>query len=131
MKHRNDRLEDQLRRELALILQREVKDPRVSLATVARINLTNDLSYAEVFVSVLGEEEQREECIRALIKARGFIRSTLAKRIRLRKTPELRFALDRGAEHSQNISDLIDRLDIPKESEPVNKASEGNEENER
>lgn len=110
MRSRGARVEDLLRSELARILQRELKDPRVGLATVSYLNLSADLSHAEVGVSVLGDEEGRAASVEALARARGFIRSQLARSVRLRRVPELVFKLDRGAEHSQRISDILERL---------------------
>jgi ribosome-binding factor A len=99
-----------LRHELANILQFEMRDPRVRLATVLHLRVSRDLSHAEVGVSVLGDETEREACVEVLERAKGFIRSTLARRVRLRTTPELNFKLDRGAEHSQRISELLEDL---------------------
>ena len=111
MKQRIGRLEDLLSHELSNIIRSEVRDPRVGLATVASITVSRDLSHAKVAISVLGDdEEQREESVAVLERAKGFIRSTLARRVRLRTVPALHFVLDRGAEHSQRISDLLETL---------------------
>lgn len=112
MSQRTDRLDDLLRGEIAAIILREVRDPRVRLTTVSGVTVSRDLSHAEVRVSVLGEDAQRAESLEALVHARGFIRSLLARRVRLRTVPELRFTLDRGAEHSQNISRILEALDV-------------------
>ena len=111
MSQRLDRLSDLVRAELAALMQREMRDPRVALATVTRVDLSRDLGHAVVHVSALGNEEQRASAIAALVHARGFLRRELAHRLSsLRTTPELKFVLDRGAEHSQRISDLLDEL---------------------
>jgi ribosome-binding factor A len=107
---RTDRVGDLLRAELAQLLLREVHDPRVKLASVSGIDVTPDLRRAVVKISVLGDEAQRQETIEGLRHARGFLRTELAHRLRLRTTPELVFELDRGAEHSQQISDLLESL---------------------
>lgn len=116
MSLRMERLEDLLARELAAIFQREVKDPRVRLTTVSSISVSRDLSHATVRVSVLGNEDERKRCVQALEHARGFIRRTLARRVRLRTVPELEFQLDRGAEHSQRISEILESLHADSES---------------
>ncbi len=108
--HRVDRVADQVRAELAELLQREVKDPRVRLASVARVELSADLSHARVFLSILGAEEQRQECLQALQHGAGFLRRRLGERMRLRTVPHLHLELDRGAEAGQRISDLLDEL---------------------
>ncbi len=111
MKGRNARVEDLLKTELARILQHEVRDPRLGLATVATVRVSADLAHAEVGVSVLGSDEERLASVEMLKKARGFVRSRLAASVRLRRVPELVFTLDRGAEHSQKISDILETLD--------------------
>ncbi|MEM7587690.1 MAG: 30S ribosome-binding factor RbfA [Acidobacteriota bacterium] len=116
MSQRTDRVADLLRAELAMILQREMKDPRVSLTTVSGVTVTRDLSHAEVRISVLGEPSERQQCLDALVRAKGYIRSLLARRVRLRTVPELAFKLDRGAEHSQRISEILEGLDVDDDS---------------
>ena len=102
-----------LRAELSSLLRFELKDPRVALASISHVEVSRDLSHARVAVSVLGSDEDREAAVEALVGAGGFLRSQLGRRLRLRAAPELAFHLDRGAEHSQHISDLLDGLDIP------------------
>ncbi len=110
MSRRTDRVSDLLRAELSDLLLREVHDPRVKLASVTEIAVTPDLRRAVVKVSVLGNDQQRQETIEGLRHARGFLRTELARRLRLRSTPELVFELDRGAELSQQMSDLLESL---------------------
>ena len=110
MSRRTDRVGDLLRAELADLLAREVNDPRARGAVVTAVDPAPDLKSAQVQVSVLGTDEQRADAIAALQGAAGFLRSRLARKVRLRNVPELRFHLDRGAEHSQRISDLLESL---------------------
>ena len=111
MRGRGARVEDLIKQELARILQRDMKDPRVGLATISHLEVSADLAHAQVKVSVLGDDDDvRQESVRTLQQARGFIRSQLARNVRLRRVPELLFELDRGAEHSQKISDLLESL---------------------
>jgi ribosome-binding factor A len=107
---RTDRVSDVLRAELSDLLLREVHDPRVKLASVTAVEVTSDLRRAVVRISALGDDAQRQETIEGLRHAKGFLRTELAHRLRLRATPELVFELDRGAEHSQRISDLLEGL---------------------
>ncbi len=108
---RTERVGDMLRAEINTLLLREVRDPRVKLATVARVEVSGDLRHARVAVSALGTEEEREACVAALVKARGFLRSKLASRLkRLRSTPELSFELDRAADHNLRISEILDEF---------------------
>ena len=110
MSRRTDRVSDVLRAELSDLLLREVHDPRVKLASITEVDVTTDLRRAIVKVSVLGDDQQRQEAIEGLRHARGFLRTELSHRLRTRATPELVFELDRGAEHSQKISDLLESL---------------------
>lgn len=113
--HRSERVGDQIRAELADLLLREVKDPRVRLASISSVEVSGDLSHAKVLVSVLGADENRAQAVEALEHARGFLRSQLARRLKLRIVPELHFKLDRGAEYSRQISDLLDSLEDDRE----------------
>lgn len=107
---RSDRVADLVRNELSDLILREVKDPRIRLVSVTQVQITSDFRRAQVLISALGEESERLGAIEALRHARGFLRTELARRLRLRNTPELVFELDRGAEHSQKISDLLESL---------------------
>lgn len=110
MSRRTDRVNDVLRQELSELILRDVKDPRIRLVSVTEVQVTSDLRRAIVRISALGEEEERLGAVEALRHARGYLRTELAHRLRLRVTPELVFELDRGAEHSQKISDLLESL---------------------
>ena len=112
MTRRTDRVAELLRTELNDLILHRVKDPRVKLATVTEVEVTGDLSRARVRISVLGEEADRESAMEGLHHAAGFLRTQLSRRLRLRTTPELVLVLDRGAEHSQRISDLLEELDV-------------------
>lgn len=117
MSERTDRVADMMRAELAGILLREMKDPRVKLATISEVRVTRDLAHAKVFVSVLGSDDERDECIATLKRAAGFLRSALAKHTRLRTTPELHFELDRGPEYSQRIEQILESLNHEPDSD--------------
>ncbi len=112
MSQRTEKVGDLLRSELSSIIQREMRDPRVRLSTVSGVTVSRDLSHAEVRISVLGQDEDRTESLAAFDRAKGFLRSKLARRVRLRVVPELTFKPDRGAEHSQRISEILEKLDV-------------------
>ncbi len=116
MSRRSDRVADEVRKELSQLILRDVKDPRIKLVSVTEVQITSDLRRAAVRISALGEEQERLAAVEALRHARGFLRTELARRLRLRVTPELVFELDRGAEHSQKISDLLESLNGRDES---------------
>ena len=107
--NRTDRIADQIQRELSRLLQFEMKDPRVNLATVQDVTVSRDLSYAEVYFTLLGKgEEEGVEAEKVLEKASGFLRSSLAKSLNTRTTPKLRFHYDMTPENAAQISRLID-----------------------
>ncbi|MGY4689864.1 30S ribosome-binding factor RbfA [Salibacterium sp. K-3] len=107
---RADRVGEQIKKEMADILAREVKDPRVQFVTVTGVDVTGDLQQASVFVTVLGNEEDQEDTIKALQKARGFIRSEIGSRIHLRKTPDISFHFDESIDYGNRIERLLKEL---------------------
>ncbi len=109
MSRRTDRIADLVRAELSALLLDGLRDPRVRLATVSHVEITADLRWARVRVSVLGSDAEREDCVEALQHARGFLRKRLAGSLQLRLTPELTFELDRGAEHAERIASLLEQ----------------------
>lgn len=104
------RVGEQIKKELSQILQSEMKDPRIGFITVTGVDVTNDLSQAKVYLSVLGSDEQKEETLKALAKGQGFIRSELGRRIRLRYTPELIFKFDTSIEYGSHIEKLLQQI---------------------
>ncbi|MBW6393147.1 30S ribosome-binding factor RbfA [Billgrantia antri] len=107
---RTDRVGDQLQKELAVLIQREVKDPRLGMVTVSGVTVSRDLGYADVYVTLLGEDspERIKENLKVLKQAAGFLRSQIARRIKLRHVPELRFHYDESVVRGQRLSSLID-----------------------
>ncbi|MGQ4878200.1 30S ribosome-binding factor RbfA [Billgrantia sp. LNSP4103-1] len=107
---RTDRVGDQLQKELAMLIQREVKDPRLGMVTVSGVTVSRDLGYADVYVTLLGEDspERIKENLKVLKQAAGFLRSQIARRIKLRHVPELRFHYDESVVRGQRLSSLID-----------------------
>lgn len=108
---RMTRINDEIQKELANIIRSEIKDPRVgSMTSVIRVETTSDLKYCKVFVSVLGNEDEKVNVMKGLKNAGGFMRHLLAERINLRNTPELVFKLDDSVEYSVRMSKLIDEI---------------------
>lgn len=116
-KIRVGRVAEQIKKELSLLLQNELKDPRIGFTTVTGVQLTNDLSQATIFVSVLGEDEQKEASLKALQQANGYIRSEIGQKIRLRHTPELIFKIDQSVEYGNRIESILKTLNDKDESE--------------
>lgn len=108
---RTDRVADQLQQELAVLIQREIKDPRLGMVTVSGVNVSRDLGYADVYVTLLGDDdaERIKENLAVLKRAAGFLRSQIAQRIKLRHVPELRFHYDESVARGHKLSSLIDQ----------------------
>ena len=125
MKARMIRINDEVQRELANIIRTEVKDPRIgALTSVIRVETTTDLKYCKVFVSVLGNDEEKESVMKGLKNAKGFIRHLLAERVNLRNTPELIFKMDDSVEYAVRMSQLIDQISQKDEANEAGEADE-------
>ena len=107
-KHRLDRISEEVKRVVSDIIRNELNDPRIaSLTSVVAAEVTPDLRYAKVFVSVLGTDEEKQATLKGLSSAAGFIRRELGKNIELRYSPEVVFELDRSIEHGAYINKLL------------------------
>jgi len=107
---RQERLAEQIRDEVAQMLVRELKDPRLGFTTVTRVELSSGLQHARVLISVLGDVAAQQATLEGLASASGYIRHEIAQRLRLRRAPEVIFFLDPGAEASQKIEELLHKL---------------------
>jgi ribosome-binding factor A len=107
---RQEKLAEELRKEISNIIQKEVKDPRLGFVTITKVEITQDLRYAKIFFSVLGEDKEYKKTRLALDSALGFIRSLIAKRVKLRFAPEIVFKEDRSSEYSIKIQKLLDEI---------------------
>ncbi|MBE3569321.1 MAG: 30S ribosome-binding factor RbfA [Bacillales bacterium] len=110
MNLRANRVAEQMKKELSDIIGRKIKDPRIGFVTVTDVQLTGDLQQAKVFISVLGDEKQKKDTLKALAKAKGFIRSEIGQRIRLRKTPDLFFEFDESIDYGNRIETLLKEI---------------------
>lgn len=110
MSLRPNRVGEQMKKELSDIIGRKIKDPRIGFVTVTDVQVTGDLQQAKVFISVLGDEEQRQNTLKGLAKAKGFIRSEIGQRIRLRKTPEILFEFDESIDYGNRIETILHEI---------------------
>ncbi|MGQ7742707.1 30S ribosome-binding factor RbfA [Pectobacterium brasiliense] len=106
---RTQRVAQEMQKEIAIIIQREVKDPRIGMATVSGVEVSRDLAYAKVFVTFLNdnEPEQVQTAIKALQDASGFIRTLVGKAMRLRVVPALTFSYDNSLVEGMRMSNLV------------------------
>lgn len=107
---RATRVGEQMKKELGDIIGRKLKDPRVGFVTVTDVEVTGDLQQAKVYITVLGDDEQKQNTLKGLAKAKGFIRSEIGKRIRLRKTPEILFEFDESIDYGNRIESLLKEI---------------------
>ncbi|WP_019412823.1 30S ribosome-binding factor RbfA [Paenisporosarcina sp. TG20] len=117
MANRSNRVAEQMKKELGEIIARRLKDPRIGFVTVTDVEVTGDLQQATVFITVLGDDKERQETLKALAKAKGFIRTEIGQRIRLRKTPELMFEFDVSADYGNKIDTLLRQIKNTEEVE--------------
>ena len=104
---RTDRVESVVKRELALLIDNEIKDPRIGRVTISAVKVSKDLSYARVYVTML-DNSQQQQVLKILNGASKFLRSRLAERLSLRVTPQLRFIYDEVLARSDSLLEKID-----------------------
>ncbi len=107
---RTDRINEEIKKELSSII-RELKDPRIPMMTsVVNVSVTNDLRYAKAYISVMGTDEEKQDAIKGLKAAAGFIRREVGSRIKLRAVPEFTFELDNTIEYGAHINKLLNDI---------------------
>ena len=112
MEHkRSDRVADLILKELAEVLLRRVKDPRLDDITLTDVKVSPDLRHAKVYYSLLGDEEAKAAAIVGLESARGFVKRELGKRLHLRRMPDIEFHFDGSLEYGSHIDQLLDDLE--------------------
>ncbi|HRZ86899.1 MAG TPA: 30S ribosome-binding factor RbfA [bacterium] len=116
-----------MKRELSLIIQQEVKDPRVGFVTVTGVEVSSDLRHAKVHCSVMGTDAQRRESINGLNSAKGYIQVELGSRIKLKFMPELHFKLDTSLDHSMHIQDVLNKIHAERAERGEDAADAGGE----
>lgn len=111
MKVRPNRIGEEIKRELVLLIRNGIRDPRVdTLISITDVEVTGDLSYATIYVSRFGSEQQRQDALEGMKAAAGFIRSELSKRLKLRTVPELIFKLDDSLEYGARIETILHQI---------------------
>lgn len=106
-KTRTNRIGEEIKKELSILLQRGLKDPRIGFVTVTGVEVTTDLQLAKVYISVFGSPEQKEASLQGLQKAKGFLRTEVGKRIKLRHVPDLQFKMDASIDYGNKIDNLL------------------------
>ncbi len=117
---RVEKLQELIKQEISKMLLSDLKDPRIGFVTVTHVSVTGDLRDAKVFVSIMGNDEKVKESWAGLQSCLGFIRREIGKRIRLRFTPTIEFALDTSLDYSEKIQKLLLQVEKERESENEN-----------
>lgn len=110
MSLRSNRVAEQMKKELGDIIGRKLKNPKVGFVTITDVEVTGDLQEATIYITSLGSEREKRETLEALEKSKGFIRSEIGSRIRLRRTPEIKFEFDSSIEYGNKIEELLRSL---------------------
>lgn len=110
MSYRPSRVAEAFREELMGMIQTDLKDPRIGFVTVTHVKVSRDLRHAIFFLTIMGDDKQKEETLEGLNRAKGYIRSELGKRIRLKFLPEIDFTLDTSIDESLKVSEILKRL---------------------
>jgi ribosome-binding factor A len=105
--HRPQRVGDQIRKQLTVLLQRSVHDPGIGFVTITRVEMTPDLQLARVFYTTLGTDEQRRDSARALNRALPFLRRQVGESLRLRRVPALQFVFDKSIANQDRVEQLL------------------------
>ncbi len=117
---RVDRVSGLIQRKLAQIIQTEIKDPRLPhFITVSAVKVSSDMSVAKIYVTVLGEHVDEESTLALLNKASGFLRTALARSIKLRIVPQLKFVFDESIEYGNKLRELIDNVNASNDERVV------------
>ncbi|WP_055667813.1 30S ribosome-binding factor RbfA [Desnuesiella massiliensis] len=116
--YRSGRINEEIKREVSSIIRNNLKDPRITaMISVTDVNVTKDLKYAKVYVSIFGSEEAKANTMEALKSSSGFLRKEIGSRVKLRHTPEILIELDSSIERGMYIDSLIEKI---KENESSN-----------
>ncbi|MCI5839169.1 MAG: 30S ribosome-binding factor RbfA [Peptoniphilaceae bacterium] len=128
-KRRTQKISTEMQKQISKIIREDINDPRLTvknIVSVTEVDVTNDLSYADIYVSVLGNEDNRKEVMEALNQAKGFIKNLIGERMRLRSMPEFRFKEDISIEHGIYMDKLIEET-IEKDHENHKKFGDFND----
>jgi ribosome-binding factor A len=108
--HRRERVAEEMREQVATLVARELKDPRIGFVTITRVEVTADFSHAKVYFSVLGDEKQKRDSLVGLTKAAGFVRREVGRRMRMRVLPDVHFVYDKGVDATDRVARLLDEV---------------------
>lgn len=105
-----DRLSHQIQKELSMLLLTEIKDSKIGYITITEVRLTNDLSYAYIYFTIIGGKDRIDVALEGLNRAKGYMKNEIAKRVKMRKVPEFIFKYDESLNYGNKIEKIIDEL---------------------
>ncbi|ETA81987.1 30S ribosome-binding factor RbfA [Youngiibacter fragilis] len=115
-RYRSGRINEEMKKELASLIMTDIKDPRLTaMVSITEVEVTKDLSYAKVYVSIFGSEKEKSDSLEAIKNASSFLRREIGRRMNLRHTPELVIMLDTTIDRGMHIDDLIRRISTDKD----------------
>ena len=120
---RGEKLSSLLKREISQLLVDGVRDERIhkAMITITNVEISGDLQHAKIFISIFGEEQNKAEVLVGLEEAKGFIRAELARRLQMRRSPELVFKIDKGMTKGPAVLDLLNSLELERKSKGKSK----------
>ncbi len=121
---RTDRINEQLRQEISILVRDAVRDPRVGLVTITAVETSPELDHAKVYVSVMGDDAEKEAALQGLRSASPFIRTQLSKQLHMRRVPELHFQYDRVLAEASRIESLLREVLPPEAKTDVEAGAE-------
>lgn len=107
---RPEKVREALRREISLIIQKEIKDPRLGFTTITRVEVSKDLKNANVYYSVLGDEREAKNTMHALASAEGYIKRLIGDRLKMKFVPDIKFRVDKSMEHTRRVFEILDKI---------------------
>ncbi len=107
---RSQRIQELVHEEISRLIQHGLKDPRIGFATITKVDLSDNLKHARIYVSIMGSEDEKNATVLGLRSAKGFIRNALGKNLHLKYIPELDFRRDETADHVEKISKILNEL---------------------
>ncbi len=119
MSQRTERVDELLRQEIGALLAKEIADPRIGFVTITDVETAPDLRHAKVWVSVIGGKADRDEAVRTLQQAMGYVRHQLGQRLRIKRIPELHIRLDDSAERGTRLLHLLNELEAGKDPQAI------------
>ena len=122
---RIEKLQELIKQEVGKMLLTDIKDSRIGFVTVTGVEMTGDLREAKIYVSIMGNDEQIKSSLEGLNSALGFIRREIGRRIKIRFTPEISFALDKSLDYSEHIQKLLLKVQAEERSNRIESDNEG------